>query len=80
MLPEVLTWGTEQEYPFEYGKYYRNKSMVFCLQRRFSEAIELATRAAELQKRDTGIGPRYLYYRRDLAGVMLQSGETCKSR
>ncbi|KAK4443225.1 P-loop containing nucleoside triphosphate hydrolase protein [Podospora aff. communis PSN243] len=69
------TWGTETDFPFEYGKYYRNKSTVLMLQRQFDAAIKSAQRACELQKLHSGVGPRYLFYKQDLAGIVLQSGD-----
>lgn len=68
------TWGTEEEYPFEYGKYYRNKGLVYTLQGRFQDAINAAKRSVELAKLDTGVGPRYLLYLQELASHLLQSG------
>ncbi|PVH72724.1 hypothetical protein DL98DRAFT_659889 [Cadophora sp. DSE1049] len=68
------TWGSEEQYPFEYGKYYRNKAAVRTFQRRFDEAVVSAKRSVVLAKLDTGIGPRYLMYLQDVASHMLQSG------
>ncbi|GES59836.1 pfs-domain-containing protein [Aspergillus terreus] len=73
-LERYKTWGSEEKYPFEYGKYYRNKAAVLTLQRRFDEAITHAKRSVELARLDTGIGPRYLLYLQDVASHLLQSG------
>ncbi|TAQ89092.1 hypothetical protein B7494_g2563 [Chlorociboria aeruginascens] len=67
------TWGTEEEYPFEYGKYYRNKALVYTLQGRFTDAITAARRSVKLAEQDTGVGPRYLLYLQDVASHLLQS-------
>ena len=69
-------WGTEEEYPFEYGKYYRNTGAVQALQGNHDEAIKSGSRAAELAELDSGtITPRYLYYYYDVACQTLQSGD-----
>jgi tetratricopeptide (TPR) repeat protein len=72
---QYAKWGTEDEFPFEYGKYYRNIGAVRCLQRRFEEAITSTERAVELIGLDTGVGPRYLFYMYDSACHVLQAGD-----
>jgi tetratricopeptide (TPR) repeat protein len=72
-------WGTEEEYPFEYAKYYRNIGTVRMLQRRFDEAIECTQRALDLTQKDTGIGPRYLSYLYDMGCHVLQAGDKKKA-
>ena len=69
-------WGSEEDYPFEYSKYYRNTGAVMTLQGRFDEAIKCGSRAVELAELDSGtITPRYLYYYYDVACQTFQSGD-----
>lgn len=72
-------WGTEDEYPFEYAKYYHNIGTVRMLQKRFDEAIACTQRALDLTRKDTGIGPRYLFYLYDMACYVLQAGDKEKA-
>lgn len=50
-LSKFHEWGSEQAIPFEYAKYYNKIALVRMYQRRFDEAIELATRGVQLMRR-----------------------------
>jgi tetratricopeptide (TPR) repeat protein len=70
-------WGTEEEYPFEFSKYYHNMAAVMVLQRRFDEAIKLCERALDLTEKvhPVGQGPRWIEFRYNLACYLLQAGD-----
>jgi len=48
-LLKYETWGSEEEFPFEYAKYYSYMAFVRASQSRFEDAIKLATHACNLQ-------------------------------
>lgn len=55
-LAEYKKWGSEDDFPYEYGKYYYYMGFVRTMQGRHTEAIDLGTEACRLQERHAG-GP-----------------------
>lgn len=53
-LRKYRTWGSEEDYPFEYAKYYHNMGLVRMCHGRFPEAVNFLGNAVELEKRYEG--------------------------
>jgi hypothetical protein len=68
-------WGTEDEFPLEYGKYFHSTGRVRLCQGQYREAIELIRKAAKLIEKPCGKMWRYWAYQFTLACVLLQSGD-----
>ncbi|KAG4442072.1 hypothetical protein IFR05_002466 [Cadophora sp. M221] len=68
-------WGTEDQWPYEYGKYYINTAKVRMWQGRYSDAIRLARRGVELAEKASGKTWKYFSFQFILAYVLLQSGD-----
>lgn len=51
-LKQYQSWGTEDEFPFEYSKYYHHSSFAIMAQGRIQEALARVARSVELQERD----------------------------
>lgn len=73
-LSKYREWGTEQEYPFEYAKYYNKIAIVRLYQGRFAEAIKLGSRSVTLMEK-TGYTLFESRFKFDLACIVLQSGD-----
>lgn len=58
-LKRYCRWGTEQEIPFEYSKYYYNMGIVRILQQRLEEASRLLQRSVELAEAAFGKQSQY---------------------
>lgn len=69
------TWGSPEEIPYEYAKYYHH--MAFCLmyQKKFSEAIDLAKQALRWVTVATGTSAAHDRWKFALACIVLQSGD-----
>lgn len=67
-------WGTEDEHPYEYAKYYHNVSFVRMHQARYTEAISIAEKGIALKLKTDGKNSRYYWFQYDLACIMLQAG------
>lgn len=68
-------WGTEQQEPFEYSKYYNQAAYVLLYENRNDEAVEYAEKAYELAELSS---PRTNYpwlYKFDYANILWQHGE-----
>ncbi|KAI0127980.1 hypothetical protein BJ170DRAFT_397576 [Xylariales sp. AK1849] len=70
-----LTWGTEEEIPFEYSKYYKNTGMVLMWQGKMSEATKSIERSVELIEKASGQAWQYWGYQFIRACVLLQAGD-----
>ncbi|KAI1845653.1 hypothetical protein JX266_008264 [Neoarthrinium moseri] len=69
-------WGTEEEQPFEYAKYYHNMALVRMYQERYEEAIDLSKRGIEIKARHNGKdNSRYWWCQYDIACIMTQAGQ-----
>lgn len=66
-------WGTEDQIPFEFGKYYHNMSFVFVYKGEYSKALRLAKQGCDLTEKK-GRSARYWWFRYDLACIELQAG------
>ena len=77
-LAKYQEWGSEEEIPFEYAKYYHNMALVRMYQRRFAEAFHLAgTGVFHMGKaRLDSLSYRFKF---DQACIILQSGDKEKA-
>jgi tetratricopeptide (TPR) repeat protein len=73
-LTKFREWGTEDEIPFEYAKYYNKIALVRMYQGKFEKAISLATRGVQLMEK-TGYNMFTGRFKFDLACIILQSGD-----
>lgn len=55
-------WGTEDEHPYEYAKYYHNVSFVRMHQARYTEAISIAEKGIALKLKTDGKNSRYYWF------------------
>lgn len=53
-LEAYRSWGTEEQYPFEYSKYYNYIAMAFMQLGRTAKGVEFSKRACELQVAHSG--------------------------
>ncbi|KAK5657512.1 hypothetical protein OQA88_3084 [Cercophora sp. LCS_1] len=67
-------WGSVDDVPFEYGKYYHNMSIVRAYQGAHESAINMAQIGSEIKLKTDGNSSRYLWFQYDLACVLLQAG------
>ena len=67
-------WGSEDELPFEYGKYYMNTARVKMWQGKYQDAIRLGRRGVELFEKAVGDTWNALLAQFVLAYILLQSG------
>jgi hypothetical protein len=51
-LKQYLTWGTEDDLPFEYSKYYHHSGVAILAKGRVKEALIRVGKSVELQERD----------------------------
>ncbi|PVH88844.1 hypothetical protein DL98DRAFT_648173 [Cadophora sp. DSE1049] len=68
-------WGSEDEFPFEYGKYYMNTARVRTWQGNYQDAIKLGRRGVELFEKAVGDTWNALLSQFVLAYILLQSGD-----
>ena len=80
LLDVYKTWGSEEEEPFEYAKYYGNYSVVLMWQGKTDEAVASLERSLVLTEQFSG-GKKSQYYRRLflLACIHLQAGNFQKA-
>lgn len=73
-LKKYQEWGPEEEYPFEYAKYYNKIALVRMYQGRFDEAIDFAQKGVALMEKKGYMifASRFNF---DLACIILQSGD-----
>lgn len=79
-LERYKLWGTIEENPFEYSKFYGNYTVVLLWEGKFQEAIESCHTCLRLTERFGG-GKRSQYYRRlfFLGCIYLQAGDLQKA-
>lgn len=77
-LRKFQQWGSEDEIPFEYAKYYNKIALVRMYQGRFEEAVDLATQGVHLMQK-TGYSLFESRFKFDLACIILQSGDLNRS-
>lgn len=73
-LGKYRDWGTPEEIPFEYAKYYHNMSFVRMYQNRWEEAIQVGRLGVQYMGM-SGQESLMLRYEFDLACITLQSGD-----
>lgn len=67
-------WGSEDEIPFEYAKYYNKIALVRMYQGKFEIAIECAQKGMQLMS-STGYNMFTSRFKFDMACIILQSGD-----
>jgi tetratricopeptide (TPR) repeat protein len=75
-LSRYRIWGSEEDVPFEYSKYYYNTGVVRMWQGDIDEAIRLVHRSVELLKAHNGEEGQYWDNYFMLACLYLQAGTT----
>lgn len=78
-LRKYQEWGTPEELPYEYAKYYNKMALVRLYQRRYDEAIDLAKQGVKWM----GVTQNFSLQSRfdfDLACILLQTGKVEESR
>ena len=73
-LAKFQEWGSEDEIPFEYAKYYNKIALVRMYQGRFEIAIECAWKGMQLMS-STGYSMFMSRFKFDMACIILQSGD-----
>jgi tetratricopeptide (TPR) repeat protein len=73
-LAKFREWGSEDDIPFEYAKYYNKIALVRMYQGRFKIAIECAQKGMELMS-STGYNMFTSRFKFDMACIVLQSGD-----
>lgn len=76
-LAKYQEWGTEDEFPFEYAKYYHHISFCKMYEGKFDEAI--ANMEKSIQLTTQAIGDNVHLARGDLACIVLQAGDIRRS-
>ena len=72
-LQKYREWGSEDDEPFEYAKYYNKMGLVRTYQFKFDEAIRLAEKGVYYMNK-TGYALFESRFKFDLACIVLQSG------
>jgi len=77
-LRKYRTWGPEENYPFEYAKYYHNMGLVHMCQGRFTDAVSFLNKAVELEKRyeRAKSSPLISLFAYHFASVLFHAGDT----
>jgi hypothetical protein len=80
-LGKYRTWGTEEDYPFEYAKYYHNMGLVHMCRGVFTEAFKCLKRAVELEELQEGAksSPLISLFEYHFACVVFHAGDAKKS-
>ncbi|KAK0614481.1 hypothetical protein B0T14DRAFT_309616 [Immersiella caudata] len=75
------TWGAEEDYPFEYAKYYHNMGLVHMCRGVFTEAVRCLKRAVELEELREGAtrSPLISLFEYHFACVVFHAGDAKKS-
>ena len=71
-------WGSSDEIPFEYAKYYHKMAFVRMYQERYEEALALGERGVQHMQK-TGNDALMLRFKFDLACIHLQKGDVERS-
>ncbi|KAH8820807.1 nb-arc domain-containing protein [Xylogone sp. PMI_703] len=72
-------WGTEEDTPFEFAKFYHHLAFCRMYHEDWPGAIEMAEKAIELITRHNGQMQLILRFKFDLACIVLQSGDLARS-
>ena len=73
-LAKYQSWGSEEDIPFEYAKYYHWMGMVQMYRGNFEQAIALSQHGVKLMT-DAGKASMMNRFKFDLACIILQSGD-----
>jgi tetratricopeptide (TPR) repeat protein len=76
-LVKYQEWGTQNEFPFEYAKYYHHIAFCKMYQGKFDEAIASMEKSIQLTTQAIGDNVHLSYG--DLACIVLQSGDVQRS-
>lgn len=74
-LKQYKIWGSEEDMPFEYQKYYSNNGLVQAWRGDYDEAIEGLRRSTELSRMHSTKTWHYCMNNFSLGCVLLQSGD-----
>lgn len=74
-LAKYHEWGSEEEIPFEYAKYYNKIGLVKMYEGDFDGAIRLSERGVQLMEK-TGYNLFASRFKFDMACIILQSGDS----
>jgi tetratricopeptide (TPR) repeat protein len=77
-LTKYREWGSEDEFPYEYAKYYHKMSLVRIYQGDYTEAIKLGELSVQWMGK-TGNNSLAYRFKFDLACIVTQSGEIQKA-
>lgn len=79
-LEQYKSWGTEDEIPGEYSKYYHHAAFGIMMRGNVQEAINMLTRSLELQAHRGGkLQPMYIAYKCRLGIVLYHAGNIPES-
>lgn len=75
------SWGTVDEIPFEYSKYFNNIAAIRMYQGRYDDAITCAENALVLKEKADGTRktPRYLWLKYNTANIKVQAGRLAEA-
>lgn len=76
---KYLEWGSEEDNPFEFAKFYHHLAFCRMYHRDWPGAFQMAERAIELVTRHKGQMQLILRFKFDLACIILQSGDMERS-
>lgn len=76
-LHKYETWGSEEDFPFEYAKYYHNMGLVRMCQGCFADAVAFLNKAVDLEERYEGAktSPLISLFAYDFACVLFHAGD-----
>ena len=72
-------WGEEDEFPYEYAKYYNHMAYVFLYNGSTAEAVEFAEKGFELAEKATPGAQLAVLFKFDWANVLFQHGDVGQS-
>ena len=78
-LEQYRTWGTEDDIPFEYAKYYNCNAFVQMRHGNYQDAIESMEKCVELAAKHSTQTWQYWQYKFSLACIIHQSGNSQKA-
>lgn len=75
-LQKYKSWGTEDQYPYEYTKYYHHMAFVYVHWKNTVKATECGKRGADLMAQAVSGAQICTIYRFDWAVFLFQNDET----
>lgn len=73
--PQYQEWGSEDEIPYEYSKYFNQMAYVLLYENDSAKAVEYAKRGYELVEQATPGAQIAVLYKFDYANILFQHGE-----